>query len=102
RLAKRERRLGDARDPALGGFGSRPVLTPPNLKLGPMTTPKRDSPTTTSLQAEVKDRLGVLPNFFCLGEDAPEITTNLWGFAQFGYLDNPLPSVFKERLFVYL
>ena len=32
----------------------------------------------------------------------PEITEKLWGFAQAAYLDNPLPSVFKERLFVYL
>jgi hypothetical protein len=31
------------------------------------------------------------------GGDASEITTNLWGFAQFAYLDNPLPSLFKER-----
>jgi hypothetical protein len=54
------------------------------------------------LQAEVGDRFGVLPNFFCLGGDAPEITANLWGFAKFAYLDNPLPSLFKERLFVYL
>ncbi len=30
------------------------------------------------------------------------ITENLWGFAQFAYLDNPLPSLLKERLFVYL
>ena len=67
-----------------------------------MTTAERPSPTTGSLQAEVEDRFGVLPNFFCLGGDAPEITKNLWGFAQFGYLDNPLPSLFKERLFVYL
>ena len=66
-----------------------------------MTTP-RPSATTSSLQAEVEDRFGVLPNFFCLGGDAPEITKNLWGFAQFAYLDNPLPSLFKERLFVYL
>ena len=57
---------------------------------------------TSALQAEVKNRFGVLPNFFCLGGDAPEITTNLWVFAQFAYLDNPLPSLFKERLFVYL
>ena len=26
----------------------------------------------------------------------------MWGFAQFAYLDNPLPSLLKERLFVYL
>ena len=63
-----------------------------------MSTPKPPAPTTSSLQAEVK----VLRNFFCLGDDAPEITTNFWGFVRFAYLDNPLPSLFKERLFVYL
>jgi signal transduction histidine kinase/ActR/RegA family two-component response regulator len=67
-----------------------------------MTTLAHSGPTLSPLQAEVQDRFGVLPNFFCLGGDAPEITANLWGFAQFGYLDNPLPSLFKERLFVYL
>lgn len=68
-----------------------------------MITPENPSPTNdSSLQADVQNRFGVLPNFFCLGSDAPEITANLWGFAQFGYLDNPLPSLFKERLFVYL
>jgi PAS domain S-box-containing protein len=56
----------------------------------------------TSLQNEVQDRFGVLPNFFRLAAGSPEITANLWGFARFGYLDNPLPSLFKERLFVYL
>jgi signal transduction histidine kinase/CheY-like chemotaxis protein len=55
-----------------------------------------------ALHAEVEDRFGVVPNFFRLSADAPEITANLWGFAKFGYLDNPLPSLFKERLFVYL
>ncbi|HCS52471.1 PAS domain S-box protein [Rubinisphaera sp.] len=55
-----------------------------------------------SLPDEVQDRFGVLPNFFRLAPDTPQITENLWGFAKFGYLDNPLPSLFKERLFVYL
>ena len=58
--------------------------------------------TIDPLHAEVRDRFGVLPNFFRLAPDTPEITANLWGFARFGYLDNPLPSLFKERLFVYL
>ena len=44
----------------------------------------------------------MLPNFFRLTPDNPEITAKLWGFAGFAYLDNPLPSLFKERLFVYL
>jgi signal transduction histidine kinase len=54
------------------------------------------------LQAEVELRFGVLPNFFRLAPESPEITANLWGFARLTYLDNPLPSLFKERLFVYL
>jgi len=54
------------------------------------------------LQQRVNDRFGVLPNFFRLSPETPEITEKLWGFAQAAYLDNPLPSVFKERLFVYL
>ncbi|HTB98736.1 MAG TPA: PAS domain S-box protein [Terracidiphilus sp.] len=54
------------------------------------------------LESEILDRLGVLPNFFRLTAHDPKITENLWGFAQFAYLDNPLPSLLKERLFVYL
>jgi PAS domain S-box-containing protein len=56
----------------------------------------------TQLESGVAARLGVLPNFFQLTADDPEITESLWGFAQFAYLDNPLPSLLKERLFVYL
>ena len=56
----------------------------------------------SELESRVAARFGVLPNFFRLTVDDPEITENLWGFAQFAYLDNPLPSLLKERLFVYL
>ena len=41
-------------------------------------------------------------NFFRLAPETPEIIEKLWGFAQAAYLDSPLPSLFKERLFVYL
>jgi len=60
------------------------------------------STTASELQRRVRERFGVLPNFFRLSPETPEITEKLWGFAQAAYLDNPLPSVFKERLFVYL
>jgi signal transduction histidine kinase len=56
----------------------------------------------TPLEVGVAKRFGVLPNFFRLASGDPRIAANLWGFAQFAYLDNPLPSLFKERLFVYL
>src|ERR1700677_4232231 len=58
--------------------------------------------TAPNLGKRVEGRLGVLPNFFHLAPETPEITEKLWGFAQAAYLDNPLPSVFKERLFVHL
>jgi PAS domain S-box-containing protein len=54
------------------------------------------------LQVEVENRFGVLPNFFRLAPETPEITEKMWGFARAAYLDNPLPALFKERLFVYL
>jgi PAS domain S-box-containing protein len=58
--------------------------------------------TVPNLGKHVEERFGVLPNFFRLAPETPEITEKLWGFAQAAYLDNPLPSVFKERLFVHL
>ena len=56
----------------------------------------------SDLENRVEQRFGVLPNFFRLAPESPEIIEKLWGFAQAAYLDNPLPSVFKERLFVHL
>src|SRR5208282_3047816 len=58
--------------------------------------------TAQELPQRVIERFGVLPNFFRLSPETPEITEKLWGFAEAAYLDNPLPSVFKERLFVQL
>jgi hypothetical protein len=43
-----------------------------------------------ALENRVEERFGVLPNFFRLGPETPEITEKLWGFAQAAYLDNPL------------
>ena len=60
------------------------------------------STTAQELQRRVHERFGVLPNFFQLSPETPEITEKLWGLAQAAYLDNPLPSIFKERLFVHL
>jgi hypothetical protein len=64
-----------------------------------------DTPSTlerTPFQSLVAGRFGVLPNFFRSGAAAPGLIERLWEFACAAYLDNPLPSLFKERLFVYL
>ena len=37
-----------------------------------------------------------------LPPDAPEVIEKLWDFARAAYLDNPMPTLFKERLFVFL
>ena len=51
---------------------------------------------------DVTRRFGLVPNFFMSAPDAPEIVEKLWDFATSAYLDNPIPSLFKERLFVFL
>ena len=51
---------------------------------------------------DVASRFGLVPNFFVSPPDAPKIIEKLWEFAKSGYLDNPIPSLFKERLFVFL
>ena len=50
----------------------------------------------------VTRRFGLAPDFFMSAPDAPEIVEKLWDFATSAYLDNPIPSLFKERLFVFL
>jgi signal transduction histidine kinase/ActR/RegA family two-component response regulator len=59
-------------------------------------------PSSTAFELEVKGRFGILPNFFRSALAAPELIQELWGFAKAGYLDNPMPALFKERLFVWL
>jgi hypothetical protein len=50
----------------------------------------------------VRERLGMVPNFFRLAPEAPAGSEKLWLFAETTYRDNPLPSLFKECLFVVL
>jgi len=56
----------------------------------------------TGFHHDVAKRFGLVPNFFVSAPDAPEILERLWDFAKSAYLDNPIPSLFKERLFVFL
>src|SRR5215471_16614900 len=60
------------------------------------------TPNKRRLAQEVEARFGLMPNFFCTATAAPGLIDELWAFAKSAYLDSPLPSLFKERLFVYL
>jgi two-component sensor histidine kinase len=55
-----------------------------------------------AFEREVAARFGLVPNFFRSAPDAPFIVRELWQFAKSAYLDTPIPTLFKERLFVYL
>jgi signal transduction histidine kinase len=43
-----------------------------------------------------------VPNFFRSAPDAPQVMESLLDFAKRMYSENPIPSLFKERLCVYL
>jgi two-component sensor histidine kinase len=55
-----------------------------------------------AFEREVAARFGLVPNFFRSASDAPFVVHELWRFAKAAYLDTPIPTLFKERLFVYL
>jgi two-component sensor histidine kinase len=70
-----------------------------------MTSLQRDQTAElerTSFEVEVAGRFGMLPNYFRTAPGAPGLMEELWKITQVAYLDNPLPSLFKERLFVHL
>jgi PAS domain S-box-containing protein len=58
--------------------------------------------TAERITAEIEARLGFFPSFFAPALPAPDILEALWRQTLAAYLDNPLPAVFKERLFAYL
>jgi two-component sensor histidine kinase len=64
--------------------------------LRPQNTSRED------FEREVAARFGLVPNFFRSAPDAPLVVRELWLFAKSAYLDTPIPTLFKERLFVYL
>jgi two-component sensor histidine kinase len=55
-----------------------------------------------AFELEVSGRFGVMPSFFYSASAAPGLIEQLWAFTKSAYLDSPLPSLFKERLFVHL
>ncbi len=39
---------------------------------------------SSDLESRIEQRFGILPNFFRLAPETPEIVDKLWGFAQSG------------------
>jgi hypothetical protein len=59
-------------------------------------------PDHNAYQEAVSDRFGLVPNCFRPAPETAELAEGLWHFAQEIYLDNRIPSLLKERLFVSL
>lgn len=58
--------------------------------------------TSQEIQAEIENRFGFIPPFFAPALEIAEILENLWQQTLSGYINNPLPALFKEKLFAYL
>lgn len=61
-----------------------------------------DDLTRTRASFECERCFGAIPNFFHSASLAPGLIEGLWTLAKSAYIDSPLPSLFKERLFVHL
>jgi PAS domain S-box-containing protein len=58
--------------------------------------------TNSQIKAEISKKLGFLPSFFAPAIDTPPLLAILWQQTLAAYYQNPLPDLFKEKLFVYL
>lgn len=58
--------------------------------------------TTKQIISEISARFGCLPSLFVPAKKNPQLLDNLWQQTLTAYVDNPLPDLFKEKLFAYL
>jgi len=58
--------------------------------------------TAPEIREEIEARFGFFPPFFSPAEDSPPVLENLWQQTLRAYLENPLPVLFREKLFAYL
>jgi hypothetical protein len=55
-----------------------------------------------AIVAEIRARFGFVPPFFEPALQTPAVLENLWQQTLSAYVENPLPALFKEKLFAYL
>ncbi len=58
--------------------------------------------TSEQIKTEIEKLFGFFPNFFQPVLDSPEALETLWQQTLSAYVNNPLPAVFKEKLFARL
>jgi diguanylate cyclase (GGDEF)-like protein/PAS domain S-box-containing protein len=69
-----------------------------------LTAPVAEVPAVSSdkIRAEIKNRLGYFPLYLTPAAEFPDLLQSLWGQSLSGYYANPVPALFKERLFLQL
>ena len=60
------------------------------------------APALEAVRARIAERFGLVPSFFMMAQSEPRIVEAMFAMAEFTYLDSPLPTLFKERLFTYV
>jgi diguanylate cyclase (GGDEF)-like protein/PAS domain S-box-containing protein len=70
--------------------------------LSTLSSAKSVHRTAAEIRREIESRLGFLPAFVAPALDMPEMLESLWQQARLGYYENPLPELFKEKLFAQL
>ncbi|OUL36916.1 hybrid sensor histidine kinase/response regulator [Nostoc sp. T09] len=58
--------------------------------------------TSRQITTEIEEKFGFFPPFFSPALATPKILENLWQQTLAAYVENPLPSLFKEKLSAYL
>lgn len=58
--------------------------------------------TSEQIKAEIQERFGFIPPLFDPAQQNPQVLENLWQQTLCAYVNNPLPTLFKEKLAAYL
>ncbi|WP_375769622.1 ATP-binding protein [Archangium gephyra] len=58
--------------------------------------------TAREIRQEIEARFGFFPPFFAPAQDDPRVLENLWQQTLRAYVENPLPVLFREKLFAWL
>jgi PAS domain S-box-containing protein len=58
--------------------------------------------TAPKIREEIEARFGFFPPFFAPVRDTPQVLENLWQQTLHAYVENPLPALFREKLFAWL
>jgi PAS domain S-box-containing protein len=58
--------------------------------------------TARDIREEIEARFGFFPPFFAPAREDPQVLENLWQQTLHAYVDNPIPALFREKLFAWL